>query len=1050
MMKSPQVVVATAVFCLWISGAAGLVYEVVWMRYLALFLGSTAYGIIAALVAFMGGLALGNAWIGRFADRIRRPLALYAWLEIGIGLYALVFPAYYEFCHQGFVRVAAGWEPGSRGLLVLKFGFSLLTIFFPTLLMGGTLPVLVKLVTRSLGELRERVSTLYFINSAGAVVGCCVADFWWIPVLGLQATVWAGAGLNLLVGAVGLVVSSWLQEGAVRSHARAEPVASLASEEETFTPSELRLAVVGIGLSGFVAMLYEVVWTRMLALALGSSTHAFSIMLITFISGIAVGAWIVGRWRRLRRTLDAFAWTELALAATLLLSMGFYDAIPYWFGQISGTLARRPEIFPLYGLAQALVCFLVMFVPTLFLGMTLPLVSRIATAELARTGRSVGAVFSVNTLGTVLGAAVTGLWLLPSLGLAGTLMLGISVNAAIGLAVLGRKLPRIRLLVWVGTPVGAAMFVMAASVIFADHWERVFTRALWRLEKPLAPSAYHALINGTRLNYYRDGAGATVSVESTQQGGVQHLTLAVNGKPDASTGNDVTTQRLLGHIPMLLRPESRQVLVVGLGSGMTCAAVLRHPTVEHLDAVEISPEVAEAARLFSEHNDQVLDHPKFHLAREDAKTFLQLTRRQYDVIVSEPSNPWMAGVAGVFSHEYYRSCRERLTPDGLMVQWVQIYETDDESFQVVLKTFGSVFPYFSVWMTAETDLALVGSTRPIRTDLQALRNRFVVPSVKSDLERIDLFRLPVFLSREIISQDNAPFVAPPEVAVHSDFYPVLEYLSQRAFFVRTGTSVPVTFDESFSPRPGTLLAQYLDKYPLTEDDYSAFGLFKLEQGMPDDRLYRSLLLRWMADYPQSTNAVELSAKAADFGLSDELEVQRLQSRRAMIWERSAADPEVLRYYGHFLMRSYAHLRSVFYRPPSAELEAVLQRLIEVDPLNQRVYRLHLAGLAWDRRDDAACFRFAREGLSPDTNAYGVANFELDRIAPKRIQARLIEAFWQAGKPREAWAVCQEALHQGYLDPTSDARDPLLDLTYRKVEAFIQSIPSQPAGHERLP
>jgi spermidine synthase len=670
--------------------------------------------------------------------------------------------------------------------------------------------------------------------------------------------------------------------------------------------------------------------------------------------------------------------------------------------------------------------------------MTLPLVSRIATGELARTGRSVGTVFSVNTLGTVLGAAVTGLWLLPSLGLAGTLALGVSLNTAIGVAILGRQLPWIQTRFWWGAPVMAAVFVLIADTLFADRWQRVFTRAVWRMEKPIDQESYRTFVNRAKLNYYRDGAGSTVSVETTDMGGIEHLSLAVNGKPDASTGNDVTTQRLLGHIPMLLRPDSRQVLVVGLGSGMTCGAVLRHPTVEHLDAVEISPEVAEAARLFAAYNDNVLDHPKFHLAQEDAKTFLQLTRREYDVVVSEPSNPWMAGVAGVFSHEYYRSCRERLAPRGLMVQWVQIYETDDESFQVVLRTFGSVFPYFSIWMTAETDLALVGSTRPLDVDLQAMMDRFQVPSVKSDLERIDLFRLPAFLAREIISQDNAPYVAPPDVYVHSDFYPVLEYLAQRAFFGRTGTSIPVTLDEALSPRASTLLARYIEEHPLTEDDFSAFGLFKLERGMPNDRLYRSLLLRWLTDYPQSTNAVELSAKAADFGVSDELEAQRMQRKRAAILDQAATNPEMLRYYAHFLMRTYAHVRSVFYTPPTAELETLLDKLIEVDPVNQRTYRLHLAGLAWDRKNDGACFRYAQAALSPDTNTFGPPSFELDPIAPKRIQARLIESLWQAGQKREAWAVCQEALQQGYLDSASGARDPWLDLAFRKVEAFIQS------------
>jgi len=1042
MTKSSRVVLATAVFCLLISGAAGLVYEVMWMRYLALFLGNTAYGVIAALVAFMGGLALGNAWLGRRADRVRRPLALYAWLEIGIGVYALIFPYYYGLCRQAFVSVAHHCEAGSAALLALKFLFSLLTILLPTVLMGGTLPVLIKLVTRSLGELRERVSTLYFINSAGAVAGCFIADFWWIPTLGLPASVMAGAGLNLLVGAVALFVSGWIREGS--GEGQPAPVQAPAADEEVFSPLELRMAIIGIGLSGFVAMLYEVVWTRMLALALGSSTHAFSIMLITFISGVAVGAWIVGRWRKLRRTLDAFAWAELALAGTLLASMFFYDLLPYAFARLASMLDRRADVFPLYSLVQALICFAVMFIPTVCLGMTLPLVSRIATAELARTGRSVGAVFSVNTLGTVLGAAVTGLWILPWLGLAGTLALGVAVNAAIGFVILGRRSARIRAALILGTPVAAAALVMLAGSLFQGYWERAFTRALWRGAPLPSLAAFRGLVDRTKLDYYRDGAGSTVAVEVAGDVGRTHLTLSVNGKPDASTGLDATTQLLSGHIPMLLRPESKRVLVVGLGSGMTCGAVMRHPTVERLDAVEISPEVAQAARLFGPHNDQVLDNPKVRLVQEDAKTFLQLAEDKYDLIISEPSNPWMAGVAGVFSLEYYLSCRGRLQADGLMAQWVQVYETDDEAFQVVLRTFSSVFAHLSVWIASTGDVILVGGTQEPQIDLQAIRDRFELPGVKSDLERIDIFRLPVLLARQIISPDNAPFIAPWATPVHSDYAPVLESLAQRAFFAGGGATLQLALDENYSVRPATILARYLQKHPLTEDDYRAFSLFKLARLMPDERLYRSLLSRWLADFPQSTAALELSAKAKYHGVAEELEAQRLGARQSLIQTNAANDPELLRYYAHFLTRTYTQYRSVFYRPPAEELETALKQLVELDRANQRVYRLHLAELAWDRQDDGACLELAQKALSPDTNTFGAIQFDLDRPAPQRVLTKMIESYWRAGKPAEAWDLCQQAKAQGYLDSADAKQEPLLGIVYRKVEAFMNQSPEQRA------
>jgi len=1036
-----RLILATAILCLLLSGAAGLVYQIVWMRYLSLFLGHTSYAVVAVLVAFMGGLALGNAWLGARADRVKRPLALYAWLEIGIGLYALLFPFYYDFCHQAYVGLARRWQPGSVGLLPLKFVFSLLAILVPTALMGGTLPVMTKLVTRSLGELRERVSTLYFINSLGAVVGCFLSDFWWIPSIGLQATVFAGAAMNLVVGAAALFVSGWIKEelGPTSSGA-AEPRPGT-NAEETFTPTELKLAVVCIGVSGFVAMLYEVVWTRLLALALGSSTHAFSIMLITFITGIAVGAWAVGRWKKLKQTMDAFGWAELSLAVTLIASMFFYEQIPYWFMKLAGVLARRQEVYPLYELVQFLICFAVMFVPTVCLGMTLPLVSRIATAELARTGRSVGTVFSVNTLGTVLGAGVTGLWLMPWLGLARTLALGIALNAAIAVLVLGRKRSALRPVFAIFVPIVTLLFVLLSGMMFDDTWKRAFTMGLWRGSPPPNRALYQQAIAAVKLAYCRDGAGSTVSVDRSPEQGKEQLTLRVNGKAEASTMSDMVPQLLVGHIPMFLRLDAKEVLVIGLGSGMTCGAVMRHPGVERMQVVEISPEVLDAARYFGPHNDRVLEDPRVRVVIEDAKSFLETTDRKYDVLISEPSNPWMAGVAAVFSLEYYENCRARLASGGVMAQWVQMYETDDYVLQMVLRTFGRVFPSFSIWEPSFGDLLLVGSEQPLEVDLRALQQRLSQPAVKTDLERIDLFRLPVLLAREIITPGNAPFVADQAVPSHSDFYPRLEYAAQRDFFVRGAASIPILFEESQFTRPGSLLGRYLRNHPLNEDDFKAFALFQMAHRISTPMLYRSLLKGWQSRFPQSLTALELSAKATERGTPDELEASRLAARRDAIFQQAEKDPELLRFYAQFLLQTYRTERSAFYLPPTTELVSVLNRLLETDPNNQRIHKLRLAELAWDRGDDDGFLQFAQSGFNPDLKSGGRINFDIDPRLPPRVLARMIEIFLRREDPVEAWNLCQQAKAKQYIGVAGGSRDPILEMTYRKVETMINQAPT---------
>ena len=409
---------------------------------------------------------------------------------------------------------------------------------------------------------------------------------------------------------------------------------------------------------------------------------------------------------------------------------------------------------------------------------------------------------------------------------------------------------------------------------------------------------------------------------------------------------------------------------------------------------------------------------------------------QYDVIISEPSNPWMAGVSGVFSREYYESCRKRLRPDGLMAQWVQIYETSNEALEMVLATFTAVFPYLSVWQGSIGDLILIGSTQPQNVDLNELEKRFAEPKVKADLERFDLFRLPVFLAREMITQQNALFIPPPDAPQHSDFYPTLEYVAQRAFFVGRGADLYLQLDENYSTRPGTLLARYLQKSSLSEDDFKAFALFFMTHRLPEGMLFRSLVSRWEQDFPKSVLPMEFSSRLAERRPVAQLEAIMMAPFRDQIFKNAEKDPEMLRLYAQFLMQTYRTYRSVFYVPPNVELKAALERLIETDRPNQRVYKLRLAEIAWDHGDDSACFEFGRTAFSPDTTAFGPIKFDLDPRAPYRVLTRMIETLWRAGKVPEAWGLCQDAKKNGYIGKKEGFRDPSLEVVYRRIETFV--------------
>ncbi len=1039
--RSSRSLLSLVVGCFFISGVAGLVYQVVWARYLALFLGHTSYAVVAVLVAFMGGLALGNFWLGQRADRTRKPLALYGWLELGIAIYALAFPAYFNRCHDGFVKTAQALAPGSASLLLLKFGFSLLLVLLPTILMGATFPVLTRFVTLTLALLRQRVAALYAINSAGAVVGCLVADFWWVPAYGLELSLYFAAGLNAVAGLVALIASVRIETGPAITH----PVALSPAQEpatETYSLGEHRLALFAIGVSGFVAMLYEVAWTRLLGLALGSSTHAFSLMLVTFITGIALGAWLVCLWKGQMRSLVAFAWAELGLALTLFVSLFFYQYLSFWFVSLAGLLARKEAAYALYSLAQAAICFLVMLVPAICLGMTLPLISRIATADIQRVGHSVGMVFAVNTLGTVLGAVLTGLWIMPSLGLAQTFVVGVVLNLGIGLlALTWRQLERQRRALVIPFLIVAAVVWFCGSRL-DPVWQRALSMGLWRTANiPPNAAAFRASAAAIPLQYHRDGASATVDVYSWQEGSQSHLTLKVNGKADAGNSTDMITQLLLGHIPMLLRPGIQQVLVIGLGSGMTCGAVARHPTVERVDAVEISPEVVAGARLFAAYNDAVLDNPRFHLALEDAKSFLKITDRQYDLIVSEPSNPWMAGVAGVFSREYYEDCAARLKPEGIVAQWMHIYETTDETVEMVLRTFMAAFPYASVWQPAVGDLVLIGSRQPLRVDLERTRERFELPPIKADLARVDLLTLPTVLAREIIPQQNGLFTVSTTGPIHSDFFPELEYMAQRGFFLNRIADQWRLYREDFSPRATTWFGTYLQRHPLTEDDFRAFVRDFQEHRIPEPRLFRSLLFHWQGDSNRLAFPIDLWPASSDRSNAAELRVLRLHPFLDGFMTNAAVNPDPLLHYALDLMETYRAQRSVFHVPPTHELEPALHRLLECDPPRKRLYRLYLAELAWDKGRDAECLELGRAALDPDVAKAGPIDFTLDSQAASAVLYRMTESLWRAGRVAEAWALCQQAAATGFLQQ-SQATFPLLGVTYRRIEAAVaQSAPT---------
>lgn len=825
-VNAPPWFIPLVLGCFFVSGTTGLVYEVLWGKYLALFIGVTSYAHTIVLATFMGGLAFGNTLFGRLIDRKANPLRLYGILELGIGVYAAFFPSLFGLLSRVYLAIAVD-SPGSYWNTLLKVLLSAVAILPPTVLMGGTLPVLVRFVVRALPELGRSLAFLYFVNSAGAALGCLVAGFWLVASFGLDASMMIGACTNVTIGLLFLRLHRMASSGHAESQ---DSNAKLAQSK--LSEGRARLLLLLVFVAGALSMVYELVWIRLLSLVLGSSTYAFSLMLFTFISGIAAGGYIVSRLlRQPRNLLLLFGLCELAVFAYMLLMLPLYERLPYWFNVLASMLSRTASTFWLYHIMQIVISFLVMLAPCVFIGMALPLAGAITTESLSVLGTRVGTVFSVNTLGNLVGATSAGFLLIPWLGLQSSLELAILCSGLVGataLSCLGSTNRGAKALRWFAAVV---CIYVVAQVLLSDWDRRILDSGVFRIRtlQSRSSSQFRKLATEKKLLYHADGRELTVAVFS-KRNDTTHRWLTVNGKTDASTGPDMSTQSLLGHLPLLLKPDSRRVFIVGLGSAVTAGAVMKHP-IEACDVAEISPKVVAASHFFEAVNGKPLEDPRLRLYVADAREALMLTSSEnYDVIISEPSNPWIAGIGNLFTVEFYQIVRRALKSDGMFVQWVQLYETDNTSLNVVLNTLSDVFSHVTVWNPNPADAVLIASMHAVSPEFHSLNERIQTPAVQDDLSLV--LEQPqgvdplLILSLQVLSSERFKRFFPGTGRLNRDRFPFLEYHAPKAFFVGENARLLSIDERSLARSQNALyLADYLDSVTLSDTAMARVAAF---------------------------------------------------------------------------------------------------------------------------------------------------------------------------------------------------------------------------------
>jgi spermidine synthase len=732
--------------CFIFSGATGLIYEVLWARMLGLVFGATTLAVSTVLAAFMAGLALGSALAGRFGARIKRPILAYGLIEIGIALYAVAVPLLFSSVDNLYALVWRQLHPGFFVFSLWRFVLSCLMLLLPTTLMGATLPVLSAALMRSSGFKSTSVTRLYTCNLAGAIVGTVAAGFFLLPTFGVRSTIYTAAAINVLIGVTAILAD----RASARTESETSSQQSIGqSQQESVRNSQANSKQNGARfwlfcalVSGFVTISAQVAWTRVLTMVIGSSSYAFTIVVALFLVGLSAGAYLIGRTSYSDRLRPAIVKVELVTALSLYISLLIVNATPALL--LNAGLRMNVSSWSGLLLLQIVSAGMLILGPAFLMGTVMPLV--LIWASKGHSSTSVGLVgrsYAVNTVGAIAGAFCTGFILIPRTGTKHTILFAAALCVLVaGLAYQPPERSSDRD-VRRSVAIGATALLVVMLFVFAPRMnlENLSVGAYDTLIRVLAKTREgvdETAENGPefhKLLMYEEGPTSTVSVRKDWD----ITSLAINGRTNASDREDMPTQVMLGQLPLLLAPRIKNGLVIGYASGVSAGAMLQSP-LETLECVELEPATINASRFFEHVNNRPLNDPRLRLIIDDARTYLQVTNTQFDVIVSEPSHPWVSGVANLFTREFFELVRNRLTDTGVFVQWLQIYQLSTASLRSVLATYQEVFPHVLVFRvggaTRGKDLILLGSREPLT--LARLAQRMNDPRTAAELARVGM------------------------------------------------------------------------------------------------------------------------------------------------------------------------------------------------------------------------------------------------------------------------------------------------------------------------
>jgi spermidine synthase len=867
---------AVALLLTALTGFSGLVYEVGWQKYLATLLGSHSEATATVLAIFLGGLSLGYTVFGRVTRRLvaraeergtpPRLLLFYGGVEAGIGVYVIVFPTLFE----GIRALSYSIPHGAAGLgFVLDVALSAVLIGPPSILMGGTIPVLTQALARSLADATRFHAFVYAFNTLGAFAGALAAGFYLVPHLGLVHVMYAMGAINLSAGA------TFAQLGL-----RARAVVDLRESVEEGAPAVAGFAAWGAValLVGFAMMAVQTTVIRIAGLSFGSSQFTFSIVVAVFVVCIALGSFAVSALPTIR---TAYVIVNQWLLALLFLALyPFFPLAPYYAQQLRAIFRDDESAFYPYQALCFLAVLVVIGLPVVLSGATLPLLFHQLRRQAGHLGDLAGKLYSWNTVGSLFGALLGGYVLLFWLDLHQVFRIAVAALfvAATILTIQVFSLGWIQ--AWVLVPFLATVFLLKG-------WDpELLTMGLFRMREPLDakfPGVVGARQLADRLNeeaqlvFYDDDPTTTVSVRQlAYPDGTDSISIATGGKSDGDTKADKLTMTLVALLPGMMADKLERAFVIGYGTGMTVGELAAFPSMREVIVAEISRGVIRAAPFFDRKNGAASIDPKVRILNSDAYRALMRSQGQFDVIASEPSNPWVSGVEMLFSREFLEAAKSRLAPGGVHAQWIHQYEIDGPTLELVLRTYAAVFDHVSVWTASSNDLILLGfRSEGSGIDHYRLRQRASEPAFARSLARSGLTSFPALLAHELVPL-GAVHATKLEGPLHTLLHPRLNDMAGRAFFRNGFATVPFTGagEAAQVGAKHSMLRGYVASIGghLPDDQYAEVTTEACRAG---GRLCQVMLASWQLENPASPALHEQLAHSSDTSLTPEQRAQRL-------------------------------------------------------------------------------------------------------------------------------------------------------------------------------